>query len=108
MDVTDFTGGTPLHVAATNGEQDAMQVLLEAGAAVNATALHCAGERLGFTPLHFAALTGHQDAVQVLLDAGAALHATTSDGTTPLRCAASRGYESVAQMLRQATLHHGD
>jgi len=57
---------TPLHVAASNGKDQAVRALLRHGADPNAVA-----EATGDTPLHCAARLGHLEAVRALLEAGA-------------------------------------
>lgn len=69
-------GETPLHLAAMVGNVEIVDMLVEAGARVNA--------RLpdGSTPLHSAARAGNRDAVRHLLKAGADAGAKTRSGLT--------------------------
>lgn len=69
---------TSLVAAAMNGHTAMVDVLLRAGARVDAT------DRYGYTALHKAANNGYPDIVQRLLRAGASPVARTPDGTTPL------------------------
>ncbi|MEO8290047.1 MAG: ankyrin repeat domain-containing protein [Gaiellaceae bacterium] len=66
----------PLHSAAATGRVECAQLLLAAGADVNAR------QAGGFTPLHSAAQSGNEELTQVLLDAGADPAAKTDDGKT--------------------------
>jgi len=104
--------------AARRGDTEAVRLILDAGAAVNAaqgdgmTALHCAAERghaevaglliaasaaldaktrIGsYTPLHLASRGGLVPIIRMLLEAGADPRAvTTTSGVTPLHLAAS-------------------
>lgn len=70
-------GNTPLHVAATRGDRNAVRLLLEAGADPNA-----AGER-GCTPLHLALEGQHVQVVRMLVAAGGQLDTRNHDGVTP-------------------------
>ena len=71
-------GATPLTMAAWNGNPEAMEALISAGADVNAR------NRDGSTPLHGAALFGHQEAFDLLVDGGAETSARNRVGKTPL------------------------
>lgn len=92
----DPLGVTPLHVAATRGDADAVRILLEAGAKIDARAEH------DYTPLHEAAEQGHAGAVQVLLDAGADPFAKNGDGRDPARLAEAFGEAEIAAVIRAA------
>ncbi len=58
-------GDTALHLAAMEGQDEAVRALLAAGANINAQTLQ------GFTALHHAASRGHRDVVLVLIEGGA-------------------------------------
>lgn len=70
-------GSTPLHLAATNPDTTAMQVLIAAGANVMAR------DNDGATPLHMAAYSSRAKNVQILLEAGADPFAKTDNGRDP-------------------------
>lgn len=65
----DYTGSTPLHVAATGPSRDILRVLLEKGASVHIR------NKAGRTPLFLAANAGISEHVRLLIGAGAHLHA---------------------------------
>jgi len=92
-------GMTALHWAAERGHAAVAELLLSAGAAVEAKT------RIGsYTPLHLASRGGHGSIATALLDAGADPHATTSgSGVTPLHLAAAAmdGAEVVTELLRR-------
>lgn len=71
-------GATPLTMAAWNGNPEAIDTLIAAGADVHAR------NRDGTTPLHGAALFGHEEAFAVLVDHGAETRARNRAGKTPL------------------------
>ncbi len=95
-----YVGDTPLHLAAAGYRVEIVELLLAAGAEVNA----CTNHRRS-SPLHYAAdgyITGpawnaaaQVRTLQVLLAAGADIHARDKNGATPLhravrtRCAAA-------------------
>ena len=88
----------PIHWAAGNGRDAAIEVLLKHGADVNAI------DQVGRTALHRAAKL-HPKAVRVLLDHGANLDIVDSQGFTPLTWAVYGQQpegERVVKLLRKA------
>src|SRR5262249_52838696 len=71
-------GGTPLMWAAIAGKAEAIELLIERGAQLNA-----AGQD-GGTALHGAAFLGHEKAVEALIRGGADVNAANKRGNTPL------------------------
>jgi ankyrin repeat protein len=91
-------GVTPLHLAVLrNGDVIALQLLLAAGADVNAKAAASNG---GWTPLHGAAALGRVAVEQFLLKNGADRNAKDAGGMTPLEAAEKAGKVEAAQLLR--------
>ena len=117
---------TPLHIAAQQGHEAVVRLLLGRGASIDATdqehrtALHTAAQQgheavarllLGHgasidatdhesrTPLHTAAQQGHEAMVRLLLDRGASIAALDTNNWTPLHSAAQQGHEAVARLL---------
>ena len=91
-------GMTALHWAAERGDAELADVLLYAGARVDA------GTRIGhYTPLHLASRRAGATVVEVLLDAGSDPNAsTTNSGATPLHLAAATGDPGVVEVLVEA------
>ena len=82
---------TPLHKAAWRDDVEALNALLDAGAAIDAK--DAAGRR----PLHHAAAAGARAACERLLEAGADASATADDGSTAATAAATAGFGALAE-----------
>ncbi|GLT55205.1 hypothetical protein SLA2020_283480 [Shorea laevis] len=117
--------GTPLIWAAGHGQEDAVKVLLEHHASLNAEtddnitallssvaagSLAClelliqAGAKVnisagGATPLHIAAYNGSLEIINCLLKAGADPNVTDEDGAKPIQVAAARGNRRAVEIL---------
>lgn len=89
-------GFTPLHIAAGQGELEIAQLLVRAGADVDARA----NEDL--TPLHCAAMSGNLEIGIFLMDHGADSSAATSNGLKPTGAANMAGHEHLASLLYMA------
>jgi ankyrin repeat protein len=86
-------GGSPLILAAGNGHELAVDILLENGADVNFE-----GDS-GSTALHVAASGGFAAVAQKLLDKGAKIDTEFSYHGTPLCLAAGKGHEATVKVL---------
>ncbi|KAL0808669.1 hypothetical protein ABMA28_013103 [Loxostege sticticalis] len=86
---------TPLHFAAGYGRREVVEILIAAGAALQAR------DDGGLQPLHNACSFGHADVVRALLAAGAAPAARDNWGYTPLHEAAAKGKVDVCIALLQ-------
>ncbi|MDT8369633.1 MAG: ankyrin repeat domain-containing protein, partial [Longimicrobiales bacterium] len=87
-------GMTALHWAAYRGDLEMVDVLVYAGANLEATT-----RVAGYTPLLVAARSGHSAAAVRLLDAGADPRARTSTGVTALHFAAGTGGVEAVEAL---------
>lgn len=91
----DRYGKTGLHIAATHGHYQMVEVLLGQGAEINAT------DKNGWTPLHCAARAGHLDVVKLLVESGGSPKTETNLGCAPIWFAASEGHNDVLKYLME-------
>lgn len=89
-------GCTPLLTAAYSGKVDDIQILIKAGADIDAR------DNKGRSPLHAAACKGNATALSALIKAGADIEAKDNDGVTPLMAAASSAHAEAQSILLQA------
>lgn len=120
---------TALHLAAYSNHRPCVQLLLDAGADVNARDQYyqtplCGAAQYGHasvahlllthgamanlagdynqTPLGWAAEKGHADIVQILLDHGAEVNVVDRGGMTPLHSACAGAFEDVIRIILEA------
>jgi ankyrin repeat protein len=86
---------TPLHSACASSNYEIAEMLLRAGADVNAK------QQSGVTPLHSAAHNGQTKLAKLLIDQGANVHATTENGQTPLMMAKEKGFHETVELIRR-------
>ena len=84
---------SPLHVAAANGQEDVVSLLLSRGANVDQRT------GSGWTPLHQASFHGHNNVTQALVSAGAEVNKRNKYGATPLNMAAAGGHLATTRLL---------
>ncbi|MBA3954880.1 ankyrin repeat domain-containing protein [Candidatus Dependentiae bacterium] len=91
-------GITALHLAASNDRCEIMEMLIEAGADVNAE------DQKSITPLMLAAEDGHKNAVQILVQHKADIEAQAKkhDNSNALQLAAGNGHKEVVELLLQS------
>jgi CubicO group peptidase (beta-lactamase class C family) len=83
----------PLHVAALQGNVDAIRQHIEAGSDLNEK------DVFGSTPLVVAATFGRIKAVRALIEAGADMEIMSNEGSTPLHIAAFLGHKEIVGVL---------
>lgn len=91
----DIHGNTPLHYAASKGNIEVVEMILQKGVKVDADGNY------GFTPLHVAVGQGHWDIVFKLLGAGADPNAKSEEKSTPLHFAAERNDLKLLKLLKE-------
>ena len=95
-DQRDSKQRSPLHLAVEHQRDEAIRVLLAAGADANLKMDD------GASPLHIAAEKSNEGTVQVLLAAGADANLKMERGLSPLHIAAGSGNEETARLLLEA------
>lgn len=115
IDSYSADGFTPIGLAAHFGHEDAVKLLLELGANINARGTD---GNLNNMPIHAAIAGNHEHIVKLLIDQGADIHVKCEGswrlGFTPLHVAAYFGRESMIRMLvdagadRTATTDNGE
>jgi uncharacterized protein len=91
---------TPLHLAAFFGHVDAVEVLLEAGADLEAEATNTFVRQV--RPLHSAVASRNLECCRMLIAAGADVNVKQGDGFTPLMEAAQVGDAMLVRLLLDA------
>ena len=92
------TPGISIHIAAINGDIEAIKQHLAAGTAVNAKT------DVGTTPLFYAAGDGHKEIAELLIAKGADVNAKSSNDAllvTPLDAAIKSNQTEFADLLRK-------
>lgn len=89
-------GNQPLQAATAGRQAEAVAILLEVGADVDAPS------EGGFTALHSAAVTGDARMTRMLLDAGATVDVETKGGKTPMEFAIEADHAEIVDLLEAA------
>jgi len=84
---------TPLQVAASTGNTDIIQLLVDNDAAVDQTDIY------GSTALHLTVVNGRLDAGRVLMDCRSDVNAYDNDGWTALHLAAEMGHLPLLKLF---------
>ena len=91
----DCDNETPLHIAAAWGDRHAINLLLDAGAEVNAQ-----GD-MSLTPLHAAVRSNHILAAEALLQRGANPDAVDEFRSTPRQRAEEKGNQEMIKLFKK-------
>ena len=93
----DYDGFTPLHYAAHNGQEGALEMLLQGEEGDH----RLRGEKESFTPLHCAVLGGSEQCLALLLaHSSGDVNQPDLHLRTPLHLAASNGKSILAQKMK--------
>lgn len=96
VNMADELGRSPLHLAVINGHLAIVNVLIKAGADVNAV------DRLkAMTPLHYAAFHNYPKIMLFLLSRAALVEAKDAESNFPLHFAAANGCRATVEILLQ-------
>ncbi len=91
ISIRDAKNLTPLHVAASRGQSDVVELLLKYGADINGPTMSGT-----WTPIVFASYRGHLDTVRILIENGANVQ---SDGGNPIHYAGQRKHKDICRLL---------
>ena len=91
----DVYGDTPLHYAVSSGHTEIAELLIDAGADLEAK-----NPAVG-TPLLFAVLQGHKEVVELLIAEGADVNAKDIADRTPVDVAIRYKLTEIADLLRK-------
>ena len=84
-----------MHNAAIKGREEIAELLIAAGADVNAKGVD------EWTPLHWAARKGREGVTELLITKGAVVNSKANDGKTPLDWAIQKSRTETADILRK-------
>lgn len=101
-DSKDQDGTTPLMLAAMNGREKVVSLLLEEGADPNIRKI------TGVTAIFLACVGGYLDIVTKLVEAGADVDPQSQEGGTPLMAAAQAGHLDVVEKLLLSGANHNE
>ena len=94
LEARDHTGATPLILAAREGYQNHVELLLDRGADMEAS------DNAGFTALMHAGLYGQGTVARTLMRAGAYAGRVTKSGMTAASCAQASDFPALADEIR--------
>jgi ankyrin repeat protein len=95
IDAHSKDGFTALHFACFLSQPEAVRILIESGASVDAVAAN----RTQVMPLHSAATSRNLEAARLLLERGAPVNARQQAGWVPIHAAAQNGDRPMVELL---------
>ncbi|KAM9723444.1 B-cell lymphoma 3 protein homolog [Menidia menidia] len=94
LEIRNFEGLSPLHLAVRKGHQDLAKMLLDAGANINAMDI-----KSGQSPLIHAVESNNADMVHFLIENGCDVNSQSYSGNTALHIACGRGQVDTVRLL---------
>lgn len=94
LEIRNYEGLSPLHLAVLQGHQDLATLLLNSGADINAMDI-----KSGLTPLMHAVESNNINMVHFLIENGCDVNSQSYSGNTALHCACGRGQVDTVRLL---------
>uniref|UniRef100_A0A668AHD3 BCL3 transcription coactivator n=1 Tax=Myripristis murdjan TaxID=586833 RepID=A0A668AHD3_9TELE len=94
LEIRNYEGLSPLHLAVQRGHKDLARTLLEAGADINAMDI-----KSGQSPLMHAVESNNADMVHFLIESGCDVNSQSYSGNTALHSACGRGQVETVRLL---------
>ncbi|XP_073703921.1 uncharacterized protein bcl3 [Garra rufa] len=94
LEIRNYEGLTPLHLAVQNGDKKLARILLKSGAEINA-----GDNKSGRSPLVHAVENNFTDMVSFLIESGCDVNAQSYSGNTALHSACGRGHIEIVRVL---------
>ncbi|XP_068592554.1 B-cell lymphoma 3 protein homolog [Cebidichthys violaceus] len=94
LEIRNYEGLSPLHLAVLRGQKDLGRMLLDAGADINAMDI-----KSGQSPLMHAVESNNADMVHFLIERGCDVNSQSYSGNTALHSACGRGQVDTARLL---------
>ncbi|XP_012737414.2 B-cell lymphoma 3 protein homolog [Fundulus heteroclitus] len=94
LEIRNFEGLSPLHLAVLQGHQDLSKMLLDAGADINAMDI-----KSGQSPLMHAVESNNADMVHFLIENGCDVNSQSYSGNTALHISCGRGQVDTVRLL---------
>ncbi|XP_069559987.1 B-cell lymphoma 3 protein homolog [Brachyistius frenatus] len=94
LEIRNYEGLSPLHLAVLQGHKDLARMLLDAGADINAMDV-----KSGQSPLMHAVESNNSDMVHFLIETGCDVNSQSYSGNTALHSACGRGHVDTVRLL---------
>ncbi|KAL1259509.1 hypothetical protein QQF64_010086, partial [Cirrhinus molitorella] len=94
LEMRNYEGLTPLHLAVQNGDKKLARILLKSGAEINA-----GDNKSGRSPLVHAVENNFTEMVSFLIESGCDVNAQSYSGNTALHSACGRGHIEIVRVL---------